>query len=140
MNKQSKMIFGVAAVGVAGYLIYKSMKPKTTASFVRPSSVAQKSVLPDLYNVTNACNYTYTQKAPLAYMAYVAGGVDNNPLAVGKRWFINFSRQLNYPNGIYSSSSTGKWAKIVNGVVTEVGTCGGNVVKFQNQDINTIII
>jgi hypothetical protein len=29
MNKQTKMILGVAAVGVAGYFVFKSMKPKT---------------------------------------------------------------------------------------------------------------
>lgn len=34
MDKQTKMILGVAAIGVAAYLVFKSMKPKTTATFV----------------------------------------------------------------------------------------------------------
>jgi hypothetical protein len=38
MNKQTKLILGVAAVGVAGYLVFKSMKPKTTATFVSGKS------------------------------------------------------------------------------------------------------
>jgi hypothetical protein len=32
MNKQTKMILGIALVGVAGYMLYKQSK-KTTASF-----------------------------------------------------------------------------------------------------------
>jgi len=34
INKQTKMILGLAAVGVAGYFVFKSMKPKTQ-NFVR---------------------------------------------------------------------------------------------------------
>jgi hypothetical protein len=46
--------------------------------------------------------------------------------------FTNFEQQIKYPDGIYSlynlsNSYNGQWAKIRNGVVTEVGTCGGMI-------------
>lgn len=63
MNKQTKMILGVAAVGVAAYFIFKSMKPKT--GFVREGSpVRQRIRIPRPGRcgevggcVNNRCNY-----------------------------------------------------------------------------------
>jgi len=46
INKQTKMILGLAAVGVAGYFILKSMKPKTQ-NFTRRKSSSVSSCTED---------------------------------------------------------------------------------------------
>lgn len=120
-------VFGILVLG--GYYIYRKRfvdSVRWAKAVGRSKPVAQeKSVLLDLFvgkNATNACQHTV--RGPIGYLA----GLDNNPFVVGKRWFTNFERQINYPNGVYalynpSNSLSGKWAKIVNGIVAEVGTC-----------------
>lgn len=128
MNKQTKTILGVAAVGVAAYLVFKSMKSKTASFIPRPAS-GVKGVHPDLYvgnSVRSACEHKV--KAPLAYML-VTPPLYGDSFNVGKRWFTNFEQQINYPNGYYSlynptNSLSGRWVIIANGVVTQTGSCG----------------
>jgi hypothetical protein len=51
INKQTKMILGLAAVGVAGYFVFKSMKPKTQ-NFVRRNRFGN-DIIPKCPNCPN---------------------------------------------------------------------------------------
>ena len=123
MTKNQKMLLGVGALAVAGYLIYQQMNKKNMVGFVK----GEKAVLLDLYggkNAAGACKHTL--RAPIGYISLTRS---LDAFVVGKQWFTNFEQQIKYPDGIYSlynlsNSLSGQWAKIGNGVVTEVGTCG----------------
>jgi len=128
ITKQNKMLLGVGAIAIATYLVFKNKKKSFANAGGRNP---EKTLLLDLYvgnYVANAC--AHTVKAPIGYFSSTPPYLD--AFVVGKRWFTNFEKKINYPNGIYSlynpsfsSSVNNQWAKIVNGVVTEVGTCGG---------------
>lgn len=49
MTKNNKLLLGLAVVGIGGFLLWKSNKPKTTAGFVATGSGCEKICLA-LYN------------------------------------------------------------------------------------------
>ena len=56
MNKQKKMILGLAAVGVAGYFVFKSMKPKTR-NFRSEGSPVSTTKLPKIQKCGQGCDF-----------------------------------------------------------------------------------
>jgi len=127
MDKKTKLYLGIGLLGVGVYLYFKPSK--NMVGFIRPKTLpkGEKGIMMDLFvgsTVGGACKHTV--RAPIGYISLTPS---YDPFVVGKRWFTNFEQQIKYPDGIYSlynstNSYSGRWAKIGNGVVTEVGTCG----------------
>jgi hypothetical protein len=127
MDKKTKLYLGIGLLGVGVYLYFKPSK--NMVGLVKPTTLGEKGVMLDLFvgsTVGGACKHTV--RAPIGYISLTPS---HDAFVVGKRWYTNFEQQTNYPNGIYSlynpsfsPSDNNRWAKIGNGVVTEVGTCG----------------
>jgi hypothetical protein len=98
----------------------------TTSTTTVPGSIT--GIVSDLFSgsdVANACAHTVS--APPMYLLLTPPAFID-VFVVGKRWYLDIGLTANYPSGTYSlynpfNSLSGNWAKVLNGVVTEVGTC-----------------